>query len=152
MCAEQRSGIWLRQKQERRLIRQIGALPYRVDGKEGLQILLVTSRDTGRWVVPKGNPMAFRKAHEAAAQEAHEEAGVEGTIGDVPIGRFRYRKRRRLLPTVSAEVRVFPLRVERLLDEWPEAHQRRRQWFSREEAAAAVEEKELKQLILAFKA
>lgn len=132
------------------MIRQFGALPYRVDDKEGLQILLVTSRDTGRWVVPKGNPMLLRKGHETAAMEAFEEAGAEGEIGRTPIGTFRYRKRRRLLLAVNAEVRVFALRVERLRKEWPEAHQRRRQWFTREEAAAAVAERGLKRLILSF--
>ena len=132
------------------MIRQFGALPYRVEKKTGLQILLVTSRDTGRWVVPKGNPMPFREGHETAAEEAYEEAGVKGEILSTAIGSFRYRKRRRLLPSVNAEVRLFPLRVVRLLDEWPEVHQRRRQWFTREEAAAAVAESGLKRLILGF--
>ena len=132
------------------MIRQFGALPYRIDEKSGLHILLVTSRDTGRWVVPKGNPMPFREGHETAAEEAFEEAGVKGEIVSTAIGSFRYRKRRRLLPSVNAEVRLFPLRVVRLLDEWPEAHQRRRQWFTREEAAAAVAETGLKRLILGF--
>jgi 8-oxo-dGTP pyrophosphatase MutT (NUDIX family) len=132
------------------LIRQFGALPYRLDGERGLLILLVTSRDTGRWVVPKGNPMPFRSGDETAAEEAYEEAGVRGTIEPSPIGSFRYRKRRRLLPAVNAEVRVFPLRVEQILDEWPERHQRRREWFDREAAAAAVDEPSLKTLILAF--
>ena len=132
------------------MIRQYGALPYRIDGKAGLQILLVTSRDTGRWVVPKGNPMLLREGHEAAAQEAFEEAGVRGRIGTEAIGTFRYRKRRRLLPSMNAEVRVFPLRVERVFQKWPEAHERQRQWFTRKEAAAAVAERGLKRLILGF--
>ena len=132
------------------LIRQFAALPYRVEDKQGLQVLLVTSRDTGRWVIPKGNPMPFRSGDEAAAEEAYEEAGVRGTIAPSPIGSFRYRKRRRLFPAVNAEVRVFAMRVDEQLDEWPEAHERRRQWFSREEAAAAVAESGLKRLILDF--
>lgn len=132
------------------MIRQFGALAYRVDGKEGLQILLVTSRDTGRWVVPKGNPMLHRTGAETAAEEAFEEAGVRGEIGASAIGSFRYRKRTRLLLAVTAEVRVFPLRVERLLERWPEKHQRRRQWFTREDAAGAVAERGLKRLILGF--
>lgn len=134
------------------MIRQFGALPYRIDENAGLQILLVTSRDTGRWVVPKGNPMAFREGHETAAEEAYEEAGIRGAIAAEPIGSFRYRKRRRLLPAVNAEVRLFPMRVEQLLEQWPEAHQRRRQWFTRKEAAEAVAEGGLKRLILGFEA
>ena len=137
-------------RRERRLIRQYGVLAYRVDDQDGFQILLVTSRDTGRWVVPKGNPMLLRTGAETAAEEAYEEAGVRGEIGPEPIGSFRYRKRTRFLLPVSAEVQVFPLRVERELDEWPERHQRRRQWFSREEAAAAVAERGLKRLIRGF--
>jgi len=132
------------------LIRQLGALPYRIDEEGELRILLVTSRETGRWVVPKGNPMARYKSHEAAALEALEEAGAEGEISETPIGTFRYRKRRRFLLAVNAEVQLFPLRVERLRKSWPEAHQRRRQWFSRAEAAAAVQEAGLKRLILEF--
>ncbi len=132
------------------VIRQFGALAYRVDGEDGLQILLVTSRDTGRGVVPKGKPLLGRPGAETAAEEAFEEAGVRGEIGISPIGSFRYRKRTRLLLPVNAEVRVFPLRVERLLAQWPEQHQRRRQWFSRDEAAAAVAERGLKRLILGF--
>ena len=132
------------------MIKQLGALPYRFDGDGELKILLVTSRETRRWVIPKGNPMARRKSHEAAALEAVEEAGAEGEIGTEPIGAFRYRKQRRLLLAVTAEVEVFPLRVERLLDDWPEAHERQRQWFSRAEAAAAVQEPGLKRLILGF--
>ena len=128
---------------------QYAVLPWR-EGQGDRELLLVTSRETGRWVVPKGNPMPFRSGDETAAEEAYEEAGVRGTIDPSPIGSFRYRKRRRLLPAVNAEVRVFPLRVDELLDEWPEQHQRRREWFDREGAAAAVDEPGLKKLILAF--
>ena len=125
-------------------------MAYRMNQAEGLQILLVTSRDTGRWVSPKGNPIPHLTGAQTAAREAHEEAGAEGEIGRKPIGTYRYRKRRRILLPVNAEVRVFPLRVDTLLEEWPEMHQRRRQWFSREEAAAAVEERGLKRLIMTF--
>ena len=132
------------------MISQYGVLAYRLGDSDGLQILLVTSRDTGRWIAPKGNPMRLRQGHETAAEEAFEEAGVRGEVGPEPIGRYRYLKRRKLLPDVTAEVLVYPLRVEAVLDEWPEAGQRRRQWFSREEAAAAVAEDGLKRLILDF--
>lgn len=132
------------------MIEQYGALPYRVDASGDLRILLVTSRRTGRWVAPKGHPMPGRRPHEAAAQEAYEEAGVEGEIASEPIGAFRYRKGWRYLLPLRAEVTLFPLRVTRELDAWPEASQRRRAWFSRAEAAAAVRERRLKQLIRAF--
>jgi len=133
------------------MISQFGALPYRRDEAGGLRILLVTSRDTGRWVVPKGNPMPRLAGWEAAAREAFEEAGVEGRIERTPIGSFRYRKRRRLMLPVYAEVTLFPLCVERELDQWLEEHQRRRRWFAQEEAAVAVAERKLKRLILDFR-
>ena len=74
------------------MITQYGVLPYRVDGEGGVQILLITSKERGRWVVPKGNPIPFLLNYESAAREAFEEAGVEGRISTVPIGSFRYEK------------------------------------------------------------
>lgn len=113
-------------------------------------MLLVTSRDTGRWVIPKGNPMRRRQPHEAAAQEAFEEAGVEGIACPSAIGTFRYLKRR-ASGDVTASVTVFPLAVTRQLGDWPERDQRRRAWFSLPAAAAAVAEPGLKALIAGFR-
>src|SRR4051794_32208259 len=80
-------------KAPRSVLNQIGALPFRViDGK--FEILLVTSRETKRWLIPKGWPMKGKKPYKAAAQEAAEEAGVKGRIGDKPIGHYDYWKRR----------------------------------------------------------
>ena len=132
------------------MIRQVGALPYRLDDGAALRILLITSRGSGRWLIPKGNAMAGRESHEAAAQEAFEEAGVEGEIVASPVGSFRYRKRRWWLWSVLAEVEVFPMRVDRLLETWPEQGQRRRQWFSHSEAENAVHDGTLKALIREF--
>jgi 8-oxo-dGTP pyrophosphatase MutT (NUDIX family) len=132
------------------LITQYGALPYRIDREKGLQVLLITSRDTGRWVIPKGNPVAGLAAAEAAAQEAYEEAGIEGEVAPDPIGGFDYGKRRRDGSTVPARVTVYALRVERQHSDWPERGQRRLGWFAPAAAAQAVQEPELKALILAF--
>lgn len=128
---------------------QFAALCYR-DGAEGIQILLITSRDTGRWVTPKGWPMAGKQAHEAAAREAFEEAGVEGEAGVECIGAFTYQKK--LNSGIEAECRaeVYPVRVVKLVEEFPEAGQRKRQWFSPKEAARRVVEPELSGLILEF--
>jgi 8-oxo-dGTP pyrophosphatase MutT (NUDIX family) len=128
--------------------RQIGALPWR--RRQGsLDILLVTSRDTGRWVIPKGWPMRNLLDFNAAKQEAWEEAGVEGSIRRVPLGQFRYQKR---LPSGvrTCLTTVYGLCVLRELADWPERHQRRRRWFDRVEAAALVQEPELTALILDF--
>ena len=132
------------------MIRQFGALPFREDPDKGLQVLLVTSRDTGRWVVPKGNPIPRLQGHETAAREAYEEAGVEGSVYDMPIGHYVYEKKRRSGDPVDAEVTVYPLRVTRQHYHWPERHERTSRWFSPSRAVLAVDEPELKALILGF--
>ena len=94
------------------MIRQFGALAYRDDPEKGLQILLVTSRDTGRWVIPRGNPMPRLRGHETAEHEAYEEAGIEGVLSAAPIGRYSYEKKRRSGDATVAEVTVYALRVK----------------------------------------
>ena len=131
------------------MITQYGALPWRIDEQAGLQILLITSRDTGRWVIPKGFPIPILLSHETAAREAFEEAGVEGRISPASIGSFGYEKRRRS-GGAAAVVTVYPLEVTREASDWPERRQRRLQWFAPAEAADAVDEPGLKALILAF--
>ncbi|WP_378947960.1 NUDIX hydrolase [Paracoccus sp. R86501] len=111
------------------------------------KVLLVTSRDTGRWVIPKGWPMAGRSLSEAAAQEAWEEAGVRGRIEAREHGRFSYDKGQDRGFAVPVEVRVFLLSVQKLHDDFPEADQRKRRWFSPAEAARMVIEPELKTLL-----
>ncbi|HTH98094.1 MAG TPA: NUDIX hydrolase [Stellaceae bacterium] len=140
--------------QEHRSIQiQYGALPYRVTEQGHLEILLITSRGTGRWIIPKGWPMKDRKPAKAAEQEAFEEAGLRGDIGDKPIGTFTYEKFLDV-PGVSlpCAVQVFPLRVKRQLGAWPEDSQRRTQWFTAAEAAARVDEADLRALIMDFEA
>lgn len=112
--------------------RQAGAIPYSViDGQ--VAVLLVTSRRTGRWIFPKGGLMEGLTAHETAAQEALEEAGVEGTVTDVPLGSWRTIKRRGVHVT-PIEVDMFPLLVTRQHEEWIEKEQRRRHWAGLREA------------------
>lgn len=131
--------------------RQFAALPWRGEGAR-LEIMLITSRDTGRWVVPKGWPMRKKSAGEAAAQEAFEEAGVEGVTATKPLGAFRYDKRLKNDRVQPCVVDLYPLRVERELDAWPEAGQRERRWMTPAEAAGSVDEPELSALIEAFAA
>ena len=131
------------------MIEQVGALPYRITGTDS-SILLITSRQTGRWVVPKGNLMVGKTPPEAAAIEAEEEAGVRGRISPLPIGRFAYLKILADGSPIPAEVLLFPLAVEEELASWKEMDQRRRQWFSAVEAAVLVEEVGLGELIHQF--
>jgi uncharacterized protein Yka (UPF0111/DUF47 family)/8-oxo-dGTP pyrophosphatase MutT (NUDIX family) len=134
-------------------MRQIAVLPYRTLGTgvdAPIQILLITSRETRRWVVPKGGMMKGLTAHAAAAAEAEEEAGVIGAVCPTPLGSYRYRKRRSSGASVWADVDVFPLAVTDELDTWDEQHQRDRRWFSLAEAAVAVQEPDLRALIRSF--
>lgn len=135
------------------VIRQIAALPYRTEGgaiDAPVRILLVTSRGTRRWVIPKGNPAAGLVPHTAAAQEAEEEAGVRGLVCPIPLGSYRYRKKRGNGASLMVDVDVFPLAVNRELDTWKEQSERERRWFSLPEAANAVEESDLRDLIRSF--
>jgi 8-oxo-dGTP pyrophosphatase MutT (NUDIX family) len=128
---------------------QAAALPWRL-GKDGVEVMLVTSRGTGRWVLPKGWPENDEKLSAAAAREAAEEAGLSGAVAPREIGRFYYGKQ---LPSGlerRCEVHVFPLEVERVSNRWPEWKKRQRGWFTPAEAVARVEEPDLGELIAAF--
>jgi 8-oxo-dGTP pyrophosphatase MutT (NUDIX family) len=128
------------------VVKQIGAIPYRCDDQGNLQVLLVTSRETGRWVIPKGWPMKGRSDCKAASKEANEEAGVKGSVGRKPIGVYEYFKRVRE-GFELIEVTVFPLRVDEQLAKWPEMTERKRRWFSIEEAQRTVMEPGLQSLL-----
>lgn len=125
-------------------------MPWRIHETRGLCILLITSRETKRWVIPKGGRMAGKMDAEAASIEAVEEAGVLGEVHHRPIGRFRYLKVLGPDRTRKCVVSVFPIRVSVQLAEWPEAHERRRMWMSADDAARAVQETDLAALILSF--
>jgi 8-oxo-dGTP pyrophosphatase MutT (NUDIX family) len=118
--------------------------------------LLITSRDTGRWVIPKGWPIDGLGPDGSAAREAWEEAGVEGQIAGHSIGRYSYEKAPRpggrASDRITCEVAVFPLRVARLADRFPERKQRQRKWFTLAKAATKVAEPELRQLFAAAEA
>lgn len=131
--------------------RQVAALPWRLtDG--GRQILMITSRETRRWVIPKGGRMVGKTDPEAAAQEAMEEAGVRGEMDPTSIGVFRYAKGLKDGGVRQCVVSVYPLEVLVQLGAWPEAHQRERRWMSLSEAADLVHEPDLAALIRDFDA
>ena len=128
---------------------QYGALPWR-RGEGGIEILLITTRTTRRWIIPKGWPMDGKAPHEAAAQEAWEEAGVRGETGAEAVGAFHYDKARTDGSAKRIRVDVFPLAVTDEAAAWPEAAQRERRWFGQTEAAAIASEPELGPLLAAF--
>ena len=125
---------------------QYGAICWRMHrGK--VEVLLITSRDTGRWVIPKGWPVTGLTPAGSAAREAWEEAGVEGVITETGIGLFRYDKLMSPQAALPCQVEVFALRVARLKDKFPERGERRRKWFPAEKAARKVAEPELRHLL-----
>lgn len=128
---------------------QIGAVCYRMrEGK--VEYLQITSRETRRWIIPKGWPMKGKKPFTAAAIEAWEEAGVIGEIGKKPIGQYRYTKRLEGGEQRHVTVIVFPLLVSEQSDEFPERGQRRRKWRKAKKAAKKVWEPELAKLLKKF--
>lgn len=129
---------------------QCAALPWKRE--TDLRILLVTSRETGRWVIPKGWPQKGRKPHQAAAREAVEEAGVSGKIAKNPIGVYAYLKTVADGAAIPCLVEVFPMQVERQRKRWPEQHERTTRWFTAADASNLVQEPELQALISAFAA
>ena len=126
---------------------QVAALPYRKREDGSLEVLLVTTRGTGRWIVPKGWPMPGKSHSEAAAQEAYEEAGVRGPAAAAELGRFEHEKSRFPAAPMNCTVAVFPMAVERELTRWPERGQRTRRWFSVDDAAKAVKSPDLAGII-----
>ncbi|MBW4709615.1 NUDIX hydrolase [Roseobacter sp. YSTF-M11] len=127
--------------------RQVAAVCYR-NTRAGKKVLLVTSRDTGRWIVPKGWPIDGLDDPDAALQEAWEEAGVKSAdVQTDPVGHFDYDKRLADGDVTPVQAQVYMAEVEGLADTYPEDHQRDREWFSQEEAAARVDEPELKAIL-----
>jgi 8-oxo-dGTP pyrophosphatase MutT (NUDIX family) len=128
--------------------RQFAVLPFRYTEEGQLQVMLLTSRETKRWVIPKGWPMRRRKPRDVAAQEAYEEAGLIGKIvGKRPIGSYHYAKLLPLHRETLCEVLVFLFQVEKQLKDWPEKAQRETRWFAPSAACRLVNEGGLAELL-----
>jgi 8-oxo-dGTP pyrophosphatase MutT (NUDIX family) len=119
---------------------QSGALPV-----AGKRIVLITSRKSGRWIIPKGNVEKGLSPAESALKEAGEEAGVTGRVLHDPIGIYRYQR-----PGAQFTVEVFPLVVESILDEWQEMHVRKRKLVSIEDALRMLYHDDLRMLVAAY--
>ncbi len=129
---------------------QVAALPWRRTADGELQILIVTSRGTGRWIIPKGWPHKGLSLAQSAAREALEEAGVKGAVEDRPIGNFLYDKVRENGDSVPVRVAVFPLKVTKQSKSWREKGQRRLHWVTPAQAADLLDDAELKTLVRRF--
>ena len=123
------------------MFRQSAVIPCRY-GTKGLEVLLVTSRRTKRWVPPKGIVERGMSAAESAAKEALEEAGVEGRVDDHLLGTYEYEKWRG-----TCTVHVYAMEVSKELTDWPESAVRTREWMSVKEAARRVDEDALKEIL-----
>lgn len=128
---------------------QYAALCWRMHRGQ-IEVLLITSRDTGRWVIPKGWPMEGMDPSSAAAREAWEEAGVTGETMPEAIGFYSYDKVMKPGHSLPCAVAVYPLRVGQLADKFPERKERRRKWFAAAKAARKVAEPELRELLAAL--
>lgn len=129
---------------------QVAALCYTQVGRKK-KVLLITSRHTGRWIVPKGWPIDGMNAPEAALQEAWEEAGVrDGHIDETPLGQFEYEKRLDSGASAQVETLVYAVELDNALDledSFPEAGERDRKWVSPDEAIEMVQEDGLKAIL-----
>lgn len=128
---------------------QFGALCWRIQ-RGRTRIMLVTSRDTGRWIIPKGWPMPGLTPEACALQEAWEEAGVKGLAAPACLGLYPYDKVLGPDRSVPCVVAVYGVKVTRLRGHFPEHRERRRAWFTPAKAALKVEEPALRDLIATF--
>ena len=119
--------------------KQVAALPVRLDAAGQPRVLLITSRETKRFIVPKGWPMKGRKDYRAAAIEAQQEAGVIGRVHKKPVGSYLYWKRRAESFDLC-RVKVFILEVQHQLPAWREQDERETAWLLFEDAASLVDE------------
>lgn len=129
---------------------QYAALCYRRKNDGQLEILLLTSRDTGRWVIPKGWPMGSKASFVVAETEACEEAGVKGIVEHDPLGCFGYAKTMDAGLALPCEVQVHAMEVTGCYKDYKEKGMRTLEWVSPQEAASRVAEPGLKKIILDF--
>ncbi len=141
--------LTLRMRSKRDLRTQFAALCYRIR-KDKPEILLITSRRSGRWIIPKGWPMAGKTPGECALTEAWEEAGVQGKVSEQCLGLFSYHKIDEAGENLPCVGLVFPVKVKSLARTFPEAGQRRRKWLRPKKAAALASDPELATIIRNF--
>jgi 8-oxo-dGTP pyrophosphatase MutT (NUDIX family) len=129
---------------------QVAALCYR-ETADGVRVLMVTSRGSGRWILPKGWPIRGKDGSQSAQQEAWEEAGVrQADLESEPLGRYVYTKRLDNGTTAQVETYVYRMEVEDLASDYPECDSRDRRWICPQEAANLVSEPELRELLLSL--
>ena len=128
---------------------QFAALCYQVKGDK-VRVLLITSRGSKRWIVPKGWPNEGVTPAQSALAEAWEEAGVKGQAHDICLGLFSYEKELDGDDNLPCVAMVYPVKVKSVSDTFPEAGERRRKWVTRKQAARLVQEPELARILKDF--
>lgn len=116
---------------------QVAALPYQIDEDGNVKVLLITSRHTKRFIVPKGWPQKHKSEASAAGREADEEAGVRGLVSQTPIGKYFYWKELTDV-LIRIGVSVYPLAVAQQLYQWPESAERKRIWVNADRAMVMI--------------
>lgn len=129
--------------------KQYAALPY-VVSRDGIELCLITSRGTGRWLIPKGWPQKGMAPHALAALEAFEEAGLKGQIDPRPIGSFRYMKRLDDGSEIECDVSVYPMLVDYQAIIWPEHEQRTIMWVKPQQIIDFLDDEKLSHLVRKF--
>lgn len=135
------------EKKKSRYRRQFGALPLRMDETGTVEVMMMTSRETHRWIVPKGWPIKGLSGRETAAREAEEEAGVIGITGKSPVGGFMYDKRLKSGSSTRCYVELYPLWVVEKLQVWPEQGERMVEWLPVDQAAERAGDASLGELL-----
>jgi 8-oxo-dGTP pyrophosphatase MutT (NUDIX family) len=128
-------------------LQQYGALPWRRRRNGELEVMLITARQSGRWILPRGWPVTGKTPAQTATQEAFEEAGVVGGVDPRPIGEYRYLK---ILPDGSSNdclVTLFSLRVSGTLVQWREQAERKRRWHGLSQASQIASDRQLAELL-----
>jgi 8-oxo-dGTP pyrophosphatase MutT (NUDIX family) len=136
-----------RKPPSQKTLRQVAALPWRVDEDGKLRILLVTSRINRKWMLPKGWPIDGKSEAEAALVEAREEAGVDGEIRRKPAGAYHYIKFLDEKRSAPAHAIVYAMKVETELSHWQEQSERQRKWMRPHKAARSVYEPDLSRFL-----
>ena len=123
---------------------QSAVIPFQIINNK-IKILLITSLKSKRWIFPKGFVENELSAQQSAEKEAYEEAGIEGQVHDLLLGEYKYNKW-----GGTCHVKVFPLHVTKVYDEWPEDDLRKRKWMSLKDAFDNVKKSELQMLLEKF--
>lgn len=145
--AERNAFMGLAARKQSETCLQMAALPWRYGKDGGIEIMMVTSRISGHWLIPKGWPMPGKTDAEAAHQEALEEAGITGRISPMALGSYRYEKLKKDGTGTECIVAVYALEVLEERKNWRERASRQRCWFPLTEAASQAYEPGLRALL-----